>query len=700
MPRKVVGWKIKFIIMDLPNMSEACEDKKQEKDVTLNAEPATSPVADSAASVEAEAEAPVVDNVDVKPAEPAPEEAAAEPEAIQAEEPAEEEESPKAEKPVEKEIVAEEAQGLESDVVAENPTDEDSDVTSVDNVNYADKSKSELVELLTELLSKPVEGIRDASMAIKNAFYAIRKVEIEKEKEEFLANGNEESAFAVKEDADELKFKDLLNQLKEKRAEFNAALETKREENLARRNKIIEEINAIVADPDNINKQYNHVQQLQQEFKSLSDIPAGNVTENWKEYQLATEKFYDLLKMNKELRDYDFKKNLEAKEHLCDEAKELVEKDDVVSAFKRLQELHNEWREIGPVAKELREELWAKFKESSSAVNKKYQSFFEGRKEKEKENEVAKTDLCEQIEGIDLATLTSYSLWDEATKKIIALQGEWKKLGFASRKINTALFLRFRKSCDAFFAKKAEFFKSMKEQLTANLQKKQELCEKAEALMNSTDWKVTSEALIALQKEWKTIGPVAKKHSDVIWKRFIAACDHFFEEKNKQTSSVRNTERANLKTKKAIVEAIKAILADENEEDGATKVREQMKIWQETGHVPFKEKDKIRAEYKEVLDQAFDKLDMKGARADMQNYEASLNYIDDQDKVYGERERLVRSYEKKRGELLTFENNMGFFNAKSKSGNSMLKEMERRVEKIKEELALLEEKIKMIDSKL
>ena len=567
--------------------------------------------------------------------------------------------------------------------------------------DYSSLDKHELVSALENLLEQPVDTIRDDVNQIKLAFYAIRNAEIAKEKEEFLEKGNEETAFAAKEDEVETKFKELLNQIKEKRAEFNAEQEAARVANLESKRKIIAEIEAIVADPDNINKQYNRVQQLQQEFKAIGEVPAVNATDMWKSYQKATENFYDLLKMNKELRDYDFKKNLEAKQMLCTEAEELNKCEDVVLAFRKLQDLHNQWREIGPVAKELREELWARFKEASAVINKKYQSFFEQRKEKEKENESAKVALCEKIEAIDTSALKSYAKWDEATKTIIALQEEWKKLGFAARKVNADLFARFRKACDEFFARKAEFFKAMKEELAANLEKKTALCEKAEALKDSTDWKKTADELVALQKEWKTIGPVVKKHSDAVWKRFITACDYFFDQKNKQTSSVRQTEHANLKAKREIIASIKNLLESNGDNaESAKKVRELMKQWQGTGHVPFKEKDKIYNEYREAINAAFDKFDMKEVRANLSNFESSISQLSDQDKIYRERERLVRTYEQKCNELKTYENNLGFFNAQSKGGNSMLKEVERKIQKIKDDLALLEQKIKLVDEKL
>lgn len=567
-------------------------------------------------------------------------------------------------------------------------------------INYSAMSKAALVAALEELIQKPIDTIKDDITQIKSAFFAIRKDEIAKEKEAFLAKGNEEAAFAVLDDADETRMKELFNELKVKRAEFNAAQDALRTENLDKKLKIIAEIDAIAADVDNVNRQYNHIQQLQQEFKAIGEVPATHVTELWKNYQLAIEKFYDLLKMNKELRDYDFKKNLEIKQQLCAEAEALDDDNDIVSAFKKLQELHSQWREIGPVAKEIREELWQRFKNASSVINKKYQSYFEERKAKEKENAAAKTVLCEKIEAMSTDGLASYAAWNEATKSIVALQGEWKKIGFASRKVNNELFARFRKSCDEFFAKKAEFFKRKKEEMAVNLAKKTELCEKAEAMKDSTDWKKTTEAFVALQKEWKAIGPVVKKHSDTIWKRFITACDTFFENKKKQTSSVHVVEHENLKKKKEVIAQVNAILEANDQDEGSVKVRELMQQWQDIGHVPYKEKDKIYEEYKAAIDKAFEQFDMKATRARIANFENSLNEMGNSDKVYHERERLVRDYERKCQEMKTYENNMGFFNAQSKNGSTIVKEMERKIARIKEDIALLEQKIKMIDEKI
>ena len=581
-----------------------------------------------------------------------------------------------------------------------NQVSETQKVSEESLTNYAAMDKKQLVEVLQNLAQQPVNEVKEDVVRVRVAFAAIRKEELAKEKEAFIAKGNEEAAFAPAADELEEQFKSLYSEIKEKRAAYNAAQDALKAENLAKKREIISKINEIAEDADNVNRQYSTVQQLQQDFKAIGEVPSENDTEVWKSYQVAVERFYDLLKMNKELRDYDFKKNLEQKQALCAEAEALDEEADIVDAFKKLQQLHTSWREIGPVSKEIREELWTRFKNASAVINKKYQSFFEERKANEKKNAEGKEALCVKIEAISTDNLKTYAAWDEVTKAIIGLQEEWKKLGFASRKVNTELFARFRKSCDEFFAKKAEFFKRMKDELAANLAKKIELCEKAEALKDSTEWKKTTDALIALQKEWKTVGPVVKKHSDAVWKRFIAACDAFFEEKKKQNVNVHSVEHENLKQKKDIIAQINSILENKETEDAPNKVRELMKKWQEVGHVPYKEKDKVYAEYKAAIDKAFEQLDMKAKKARMANFANSINQMSDTGKVYHERERLVRAYEMKSQELKTYENNLGFFNAQSKSGNSLVKEMERKIANIKEEIAMLEQKIKLIDEKI
>ena len=606
----------------------------------------------------------------------------------------------------EKSMSAEEMQNVDVTLPSADNTATENEETENANAelkiaNYDQLTKEQLVESLSALLENPVEEVKDDVAAIKQAFYSIRKVELEKEKASFLEKGNEESAFAPMADEAETRLKELLAKYKEMRALQLEAIEAELKANLEKRKAITAEMKEIVSDADNVNRQYQRFQQLQQEFKETGSVPPSEDKAIWKEYQLITECFYDLWKMNKELRDYDFKKNLEAKQALCEEAEALANEKDVIGAFKSLQVLHEKWREIGPVVKELREDLWKRFKDASTVINKKHQAFFDARKEKEKENEVAKIAICEEAEAIDAATLTTYAKWDDATKAIIALQERWKTLGFASRKVNNDLFLRFRRTCDEFFANKAAFFKRMKEETAANLAKKHQLCERAEALKDSTDWKKTAEELTALQKEWKTIGPVSKKSGDAVWKRFIAACDYFFENKSKSTSSVRQTEHGNLKAKKAVIAKLKELDESLPKDEVRKLLKELSAEFQSIGHVPFKEKDTIYEEYKAALSAAYAKFDLNEAKAKMANFANNIEELaTDKNRLYRERERLVRMYEQKKSEIKTYENNLGFFNVTSKSGGNVLKEMQRRIAKAKEELVTLEKKIEMIDENI
>ena len=563
-------------------------------------------------------------------------------------------------------------------------------------------SREEIVETLKKLVEGPVEEVKEEVDELKQAYYKQKKLEIEEAKSAFVAAGNPESDFVPAPDELEETLKSLLSVFREKKAEYTASLEKQKEENLARKQQILDEMKAITADSDNINKQYTRFQELQQAFKEPCELPSSAVSGLWKSFQACVENFYDLLKINKELRDYDFKKNLEQKTALCEAAEALLTNDDVVSAFKQLQLLHDEWRVIGPVAKELREELWNRFKDASTEVNKRYQSFFEARKEVERKNEEAKTALCEEIEAIDMNALTSFAQWDEATKHVLDLQSRWKTLGFASRKMNNVLFERFRKTCDEFFARKAEYFKAVKERMAANLEKKKALCEKAEALKDSTDWKTTTDIYVALQKEWKTIGPVAKKHSDAIWKRFVSACDYFFAQKNSQLASTRQAEQENLEKKREIIARLKAIDESVEPDEAIKTVRELMAQWNTIGYVPFKEKDKIYKEYQAQLDILFARLNMNETRNRLSNFSATVQQMADgnHDKLYRERERLLRMYDQKKAELQTYENNVGFLNISSKKSSGLLKEMERKMQKIREEMQLIEQKVQLIDKNL
>ncbi|WP_417040199.1 DUF349 domain-containing protein, partial [Coprobacter fastidiosus] len=565
-------------------------------------------------------------------------------------------------------------------------------------------SREEIVARVKELVDQPVESVKDEIDSLKQNYYKLRKNEVEEARRKFEEETGDTSGFTPEPDECEETLKGLLNVFKEKKAKLLEQQEKVKEENLLRKKSILEEIKKITEDSDNINKHYNDFQQLQQAFKEITDVPASAVNELWKNYQLYVEHFYDLLKINKELRDYDFKKNLDLKLAICESAEALAKNDDVVAAFKSLQTLHDEWRAIGPVAKELREDLWNRFKAASTVINKAHQQHFEILKADEQKNEAAKIAICEEIEAIDMTALKSFSAWDEKTKDIIALQERWKGIGFASRKVNNALFERFRKTCDEFFKQKAEYFKRVKDEMSLNLEKKKALCEKAEALKDSTDWKNTTDQMIAIQKEWKTIGPVAKKYSDAVWTRFIAACDYFFEQKNKQTASVRQVEQENLLLKKAVIEKLNALDEAMAPSEAVALVKTLMAEWNQIGHVPFKEKDKIYKSYQAALDKHFKRLNMNETKNRLNSFTSAVQQMASSDqaqnKLYRERERLMRSYEHVKAELQTYENNMGFLNISSKSGGGMLKEMERKMQKLKDEMQLIAQKIELIDENL
>lgn len=564
-------------------------------------------------------------------------------------------------------------------------------------------TKEEILASLKVISEKePAEITNEEVSRLKQQFYAIRNEEQRAEREAFIEAGNAPEAFEPAADETEEAFKALLATVKEKKAEQRAAIEAEQQKNYERKKEIIAQIIEMGSDVDNANRFFQQVRDLQNDFKEIGEVPAPVAADLWKSYQEAVEKFYDQLKINKELRDYDFKKNLSEKELIVAEAEKLRAEEDVIAAFRRLQELHEQWRAIGPVPKEVREEIWGRFKDISADVNKRYQAFFEERKARERENELAKEALCERIEAYEFDKLSTYAAWDEMTKLIIAAQEEWKKIGYASRKSNNALFARFRETCDKFFAAKAEFFRDMKDTLSRNLEKKIALCERAEALKDSTEWRKTADELAALQKEWKTIGAVAKKHSDQVWRRFLAACDYFFEQKKKNNSGTRRTERANLEQKNEIIDKLKALdLSAMNREEAIKAVKDLQAEWQSVGHVPFSEKDRIYEAYRAVCNELYQRLDISQRGSRMASFENTIKEIgNDENRLYRERERLMRALEQRRNELQTYENNMGFLSAKSKNAGSMLRDMERRVQRLKDDIADLEKKITVIDGKL
>lgn len=583
---------------------------------------------------------------------------------------------------------------MSTEVVVENV--ELSEVIDVEPTTTSEQKQITVENLLSrikEIANMPEDEIDiEEAGRVKQQFYYQRAR---------IATENNDSDADSELDAE---FKTALAQIKEKKASVRARIEAELLTNLERKQAIIAEIKEISADTDNVNRHYQRIKELQVEFKAIGDVPQQNATETWKTYQDSIELFYDQWKVNKELRDYDFKKNLSEKQLLIDEATKLQAEADVIVAFRRLQELHEKWREIGPVAKEFREEIWNVFKDKSAVVNKRYQEFFEERKRREQENESGKNALCEKIEAIDIESLRTYAAWNKATQEIMEAQEQWKTLGFASRKTNNALFARFRQTCDKFFAAKAEFFSNIKDEQSQNLESKTQLCIQAESLKDSTDWKTTTDSIVALQKQWKSIGAVPKKHSDAIWRRFMDACDYFFHQKKAAASAVRKTEHANLATKREIL----ARLTELNAPDVAFARNEAIKEihnlrsrWQATGHVPFKEKEHLAETYREVVRQLFDKYDIHETRARQASFEASINEIsDNQQKLLRERERLIRAYENRISDLKTYENNLGFFSAKTKNGNSMLADLQHKIQRIKTDIADIENKVRLIDSKL
>lgn len=573
--------------------------------------------------------------------------------------------------------------------------------TSPADIKDAPASVADVVAALEALAAKPAEEIMPEGAArLKQQFYAMHNAAQRAAREKFIAEGGAPEAYVPEADPQEEQFKTLMNVIKDKKAAMRAEIEQQQARNLTAKKEIIDQIIAMASDADNVNRHYQAAKDLQAKFKEIGDVPPSAMAETWKAYQDAVERFYDQLKINMELRDYDFKKNLAEKQQIIEEAEKLTDAADVVAAFRSLQTLHDKWRVIGPVAKDLREEIWAKFKDASGVINKRYQDYFEERKAREQENETAKTALCERVEGMDFSANKNYSAWDEMTKAVIAAQEEWKKLGFANKKVNNQLFARFREACDKFFAAKAQFFKDMKDELAENLRRKTALAERAEALKESTEWQKASEELVALQKEWKTIGAVAKKHSDAIWKRFHDACDYFFEQKKKATGNTRAAEQANLKAKLELIERLKAITTEMPREEAIARFKEVQAEWPAIGHVPFKDKDRIYDTYRELNNKLYRELDIRGTQARMANFAESIGNISDSDKLYRERERLARACESRRSELHTYENNMGFLSSKSKNGDQMVREMQRKISRLKEDIASLEEKIKLIDSKI
>ncbi len=561
------------------------------------------------------------------------------------------------------------------------------------------KTKKEVVERLKEIAASDENPDKDEIDLLKTVFYKLHITEREARMKEYIDGGGDPEAYQIMPDEDEETFKQQMAIVREKRARIFQQQEAEKQANLEKKLEIIEKIKAMATSPDEANKSYNEFKELQQQWKDIKNVPADRASELWRNYQLYVEQFYDLLKLNSEAREYDFKKNLETKTKLCEAAEKLADEEDVISAFHQLQELHQQYRETGPVAKELREQIWTRFKAASTVINKRHQQHFEDLRSKEEENLTLKTALCEKVEEISKLENKTASDWEKRSKEIIDIQNQWKTIGFAPQKMNVKIFERFRAACDDFFGRKSEFFKEMKQAYAANIEKKKALVEKAQALADSTDWKVTSDKLINLQKEWKTIGVVPKKIGDQLWHDFLNACNKFFEARNAANAGARNEERENLEKKRNIIERIKALVAD-----AANATREKVQAltdeYNKVGHVPYKEKDALYAAYHEALDAIYKELNISNKRRRLDDFKSNIRNMAKrgEDAIDNERGRLTRRFEQLKQEIQTYENNLGFLNASSKKGNSLIDEMNRKVQKLRDDLELVRQKIKAIDT--
>lgn len=560
-------------------------------------------------------------------------------------------------------------------------------------------TKQEVLDRLKEIVNSDEYPQKSELDLLKTTFYKLHLAEREAQQKEYLENGGDPEHYQIVPDKLEESLKTEMGIIKEKRAKIFQQQEAEKEENLKKKLEIIEQIKAMATSPDEANKSFQAFKSLQQQWKEIKAVPAEDASELWRNYQLYVEQFYDLLNLNREAREYDFKKNLELKTKLCETAENLANEEDVISAFHQLQELHQQYREIGPVAKELREEIWTRFKAASTVINKRHQQHFETLRQEEEENLTKKTALCEKVEDIVAQEYKTAGEWEKHTKEIIAIQAEWKTIGFAPQKMNVKIFERFRSACDQFFQNKAEFFKQMKQRFAENAEKKKALVEKAQALADSTDWKSTSDKLIALQKEWKTIGMVPRKQGDRLWNDFITACNTFFEARNKANANTKNNEYENLDNKRAIIAQLKE-LAEKPDENTKEKVQELVDEYGKIGHVPYKEKDNVYQEYHDILDKLYKDLHISFARRHLDNFKNNLKNMAKmgEDALDNERGRLMHRYEQLKSEITTYENNLGFLNASSKKGNNLLDEMNRKVEKLKDDCKMIREKIKAIDA--
>ena len=561
------------------------------------------------------------------------------------------------------------------------------------------KTKKEVLARLKEIVANKEFSNKEEIDHLKTSFYKLHIAEREARLKEYLNAGGDPDKYQIVPDEDETVFKAEMAVIRENRTKLFQQQEAEKQANLEKKLEIINKIKAMATSPEQANKSYPEFKELQQQWKEIKAVPANKASELWRSYQLYVEQFYDLLKLNIEAREYDFKKNLELKTKLCESAEKLADEPDVISAFHQLQELHQQYREIGPVAKDLRESIWARFKAASTVINKRHQQHFEDLRAKEEDNLARKTELCEKAEAIAKEENKGASDWEKHTKEIIALQAEWKTIGFAPQKMNVKIFERFRSTCDDFFGRKAAFFKDLKDSFAANIEKKKALIEKARAMCDSTDWKSTGDKFIALQKEWKTIGGVPKKIGDQLWNDFLEACNKFFAARNAANAGVHNEERANLEKKRSIIEKLRNFTA-EGVDNVQEKVQQLIEEYNSVGHVPYKEKDNVYNDYHAALDKLYKELNISTSRRKLDNFKTNLKNVAKrgEDALDNERGRLMRRYDQLRQEIQTYENNLGFLTASSKKGNTLVDELKRKVQKLKDDMELVKQKIKAIDA--
>jgi len=590
-------------------------------------------------------------------------------------------------------------QGKQEEVIQETTTPEVETNAQEEAPRKVYETKKEVLDRVKELAHGEEAPQKDEVEYLKTAFYKLHIAEREAQLKAYLDAGGDPEAYQITPDEDEEVFKAEMGVIKERRQQQFREQEAEKEENLKKKLDIIEKIKAMVTSPEEASKTYQEFKALQQEWREIKAVPAEKANELWRNYQLYVEQFYDLLKLNSEARELDFKKNLEAKTHLCEAAEKLADEEDVISAFHQLQKLHQEYREIGPVSKELREEIWQRFKAASTVINKRHQQHFDDLRAREEDNLQKKTVLCEKVEAINKEEHKVSADWERHTQEIINIQTEWKTIGFAPQKMNVKIFERFRAACDEFFAHKAEYFKNMKDTFKENAEKKRALIEKAKALQDSTEWRSTSDKLIALQKEWKAIGMVPKKLGDQLWEEFLGACNKFFEARNAAGAGQRNEERDNLDKKRNVIERLKAA-AEEAGEGLQEKVQKLVEEYNAIGHVPYKEKDKVYEEYHAVLDKLYKELNVSVAKKRLNKFKDNLKQVAErgENALADERQRLMRQYENLKQEIQTYENNLGFLTASSKKGNSLIEEMNRKIQKLKDDMQLVKEKIKAIDA--